>query len=158
MTGLIGGGGGRLSAKEGPGTVAGVTSASVSLEGYTGSKSSGMIGLGGGGGGRFSVCWREWCLVRGGSGAVEGVDCVQISTVLFDASYAGGGVIGRWERCFGGCLLTDRGLGTASMCDGLRGSSACLGLWGTEVSTMLGGTDAVDPGRARAIIWDGNVV
>lgn len=44
------------------------------------------------------------------------------------------------------------------MCDGLRGASGREGLHGTEVSTILGGTGAVDPGGAREIMWDGNVV
>lgn len=89
---------------------------------------------------------------------MAGVGSVQTSTMLFGASYAGGRVIGRRDGCCGRCFLTDFVLGTVSMCGGLRGASGCEGLRGTEVSTMLGGTGAVDPGRARAIMWEGNVV
>ena len=78
--------------------------------------------------------------------------------MLSGASYAGGGVIGRHGCCRGRGFLTDCDLGTASMCGGLRGASSCEGLRGTEVSTMLGGTGAIGPERARAIMWDGNAV
>ena len=91
---------------------------------------------------------------------MAGVGCVQTSTMLSGASYAGGGVIGRQGCCRGRGrgFLTDCELGTASMCGGLRGASSCKGLRGTDVRTMLGGTGTIGPERGRAIMWDGNVV
>jgi hypothetical protein len=89
---------------------------------------------------------------------MAGAGIVQTSMMLSGASYAGGGVFGRRTGCRDRCFLTGWERGTASMCGGLRGASGCEGLHGTEVSTILGGTDAVGPERARAIMWDGNAV
>src|SRR5258706_6530909 len=107
-----------------------------------------MIGLGGGGGGRLSVGRRIWCVLRRGFGGATGIGCVQTSTMLSGASYAGGGVIGRLSCCRGRCFLTDCVLGTASMCGGLSGASGCKGLRRREGRTLFGGKGAVRPKRA----------